>query len=160
MCWIHPKNRKAAVIIAIFLVLFVLLLLFLLKSCKNAENAPSEETTSTQKTLDFEPYSDKRIEIPGFQGISLTSGQLNQKVNFYNPQNNNCYFIISIYLSDDTKIFESDYIAPGETIEDIMLLQPLQKGLYKNCLLQYRCFSLSDKTELNGSMQTITINTQ
>lgn len=160
MCLTHRKKRKKAVIIAILLVLFVLLLLLLLKSCHNTENAPSEQTTPTQKTLDFEPYHDKRINIPGFSGIHLESGQLNQKVSFYNPSDNNCYFVISLYLSDDTCIYQSDYIEPGEQLTDITLSQSLEKGLYKNCRLCYRCFSLDNKTELNGSTQTIVINTR
>ncbi len=160
MCLTHRNKRKTAVIIAIFLVLFVLLLLLLLNSYQNTENTPSEETTPTQKTLDFEPYNEKRINIPGFSGIHLMPGQLNQTVGFYNPQDNNCYFVISLYLSDDTCIYQSDYIKPGEQLTDITLFQSLQKGIYKNCRLCYRCFSLSDKTELNGSTQNITISTK
>ena len=161
--WIHhSKSGKQRIIIvmAVIAVLLILLLLFI-KSCGNAPSSGnSSEPTQEQKTLDFVPAAEKRkINIPGFTGIYLTPGQLNQKVSFYNPDSNNCYFVMSLYLSDDTKIWESDYIAPGEKIEDITLLQSLDRGLYKNCVLCYRCFSLDDKTELNGSTQRIEINT-
>lgn len=162
--WIHHNHKRKRIIIAlVIMAVLLILLLLLLKSCGN--NPPlsddNTETKQTEKTLDFIPASEKgKINIPGYEGIYLTPGQLNQKVNFYNPDTNNCYFVISLCLSDDTLIWESDFIAPGEKITDITLLKELQRGLYNNCLLRYRCFSLSDKTELNGSTQTIKINTQ
>jgi len=161
--WIHhSKNGKRRIIISIAIIAVSLILLLLLFI--SGGNAPLSEDnpqpTQEQKTLDFVPATEKgKINIPGFTGIYLTPGQLNQKVNFYNPDGNNCYFVLSLYLSDDTMIWESDYIAPGETITDITLLEPLQKGLYQNCVLRYQCFSLSDKTELNGTTQRIEINT-
>lgn len=160
--WIpHSKRKRRIIITLVIVAVLLLLLLLLLKSC----NAPpssedSTQETQEQKTLDFIPATEKgKINIPGYTGIYLVPGQINQKVNFYNPDSNNCYFVMSLYLSDDTKIWESDYIAPGEKIEDITLLQSLDRGLYKNCVLCYRCFSLDDKTELNGSTQRIEINT-
>lgn len=162
--WIHHnKKQKKQIIIAIAILAVLLILLLLLKSCGTTPSTPTDSTqptTQPDKTLDFIPAVEKgSIVIPGFTGIYLVPGQLNQSVNFSNPEVNNCYFVLALYLSDETKIWESDYIAPGQTITDITLLQELQRGLYKNCILHYRCFSLDSKTELNGSTQRIEINT-
>ncbi len=159
--WIHHSKSGKQRIIIVMAVIAVLLILLFIKSCGNAPSSEDNpKPTQEQKTLDFIPATEKgQINIPGYTGIYLTPGQLNQKVSFYNPDSNNCYFVMSLYLSDDTLIWESDYIEPGETIEDITLLQSLDRGLYKNCVLCYRCFSLSDKTELNGTTQRIEINT-
>ena len=93
-------------------------------------------------------------------GIYLKANQTKQTVDFFNPAENQCYFIISLYLSDGTLIYKSDYIEPGEKITDIELLQTLKKGVYKNCTLNYDCFTLTNKSRLNGSTVKLEINSQ
>lgn len=150
----------------LLLIVVILVLLLLLKCCSNKANtlSPSEDTnqtTSADKTLDFIPAVDtlsNSITIPAVTGINLRSGQLQQKVDFYNPKENQCYFVISIYLSDDTLIYKSDFLAPTDTITEINLLQTLQKGTYKNCRMVYNCYTLDSKATLNSGDVKIEIN--
>lgn len=150
----------------LLLIVVMLILLLLLKCCSNKASTPSpsedtSQTTSTDKTLDFIPAVDapsNSITIPAVTGINLKSGQLQQKVDFYNPKENNCYFVISIYLSDDTLIYKSDFLAPTETITEINLLQTLQKGTYQNCRIVYNCYTLDSKATLNSGDVKIEIN--
>lgn len=150
----------------LLLIVVILVLLLLLKCCNNKSNTPppsgdTSQTTSTTKPLDFIPAVDaspNSITIPAVSGINLKSGQLHQKVDFYNPKENQCYFVISIYLSDDTLIYKSDYLAPAETITEITLLQTLQKGTYRNCRIVYNCYTLDNKATLNSGDVKIEIN--
>ncbi len=150
----------------LLLIIVIIVLLIILKCCGNkAGTSPPSDTsqpTSTDKYLDFEPAADNTansITIPGVTGLNLKAGQLQQKVDFSNPEKNNCYFVISIYLSDDTLIYKSDYLKPAETITEIMLLQTLQKGTYRNCRMVYNCYTLDDKTALNSGTVKIEIST-
>ena len=88
----------------------------------------------------------------------MKSGQLQQSVDFYNPEQNACYFVLSLYLSDDTLIFQSDFLAPGEHISEIMLNQALQRGVYGKCRLVYECFTLDNKCALNTGEVILEIN--
>lgn len=151
----------------LLLIVIILVLLLLFKCCSNkSSNTPppsgdTSQTTSTTKPLDFVPAEDtstNSITIPAVSGINLKSGQLQQKVDFYNPKENQCYFVISIYLSDDTLIYKSDYLAPAETITEITLLQTLQKGTYRNCRIVYNCYTLESKAPLNSGNVKIEIN--
>ncbi len=151
----------------LLLIVVILVLLLLLKCCSNKAStpSPSEDTSptpsSTDKTLDFIPAVDapsNSITIPAVTGINLKSGQLQQKVDFYNPKENQCYFVISIYLSDDTLIYKSDFLAPTETITEINLLQTLQKGTYQNCRIVYNCYTLDSKATLNSGDVKIEIS--
>lgn len=150
----------------LLLIAVILVLLLLLKCCNNKSNTPppsgdTSQTTSTTKPLDFVPAVDapqNSITIPAVSGLNLKSGQLQQKVDFYNPKENQCYFVISIYLSDDTLIYKSDYLAPAETITEITLLQTLQKGTYRNCRMVYNCYTLDSKATLNSGDVKIEIN--
>lgn len=149
--------------IIILSVLLVIAIIIILRSCNSIVPPNNEQSTETSSTLDFTPYSeykDKSISIPGVTGLNFKSGQLQQIVDFYNPENNSCYFVISLYLSDGTLIYQSDYLAPSEHINEINLTQKLQRGLYGNCRLLYNCYSLDSKAKLNSGEVKLEINSQ
>lgn len=154
------KMKKRWVVLTVSIIL-ILALLLCLRQCKNDMPASPRETEPS-KTLDFTPVEGKTedsISIPGTNGIYLKPNQLQQTVNFYNPEKNNCLFVISLYLSDDTLIFQSEYIRPGDQLKEITLRTELQQGIYKNCRLVYECFSMDGQTQYNGSQFSIDINT-
>lgn len=151
----------------LLLIIVILVLLLVLKCCGKTTTQPLDDTSKTtstteeNKTLDFVPAVDassSSITIPAVTGINLKSGQLQQTVDFYNPKENQCYFVISIFLSDDTLIYKSDYLAPAETLTEITLLQTLQKGTYRNCRIVYNCYTLDSKATLNSGNVKIEIN--
>lgn len=137
------------------------MLVCLFYSCHSHKTNPTADTTTTEsKSLDFQPYNNTEdtITIPGIDGLNLKAGQLQQQVDFCNPSQNKCYFQISLFLSDGTLIWKSDYIAPSEEISEIILVKALQRGLYKNCRLVYDCYSINDKSQLNSGAVKLEIN--
>ena len=149
-------DRKKYITIVVILV-FLIFLIFCL--CRSCEKSPSGNTSEPEKTLEFIPADERdsdNITIPGITGLNMKSNQLNQTVDFYNPDSNLCYFKISLYLSDDTLIYQSDYLKPSEHITEITL----RRGIYKNCRLVYQCYSLTDKIELNSGELKLEINAQ
>ena len=141
----------------------IVVVILSLRGCNGTtpnDNNNSSDTAS-DKVLDFTPAEEsKSIKIPAVTGVYMRAGELKQTVDFYNPKENNCYFVISLYLSDDTLIYKSDMIAPAEHIKEITLLQELKRGIYRNCRLVYNCYSLDNKTQLNGSNVVLEINAQ
>ena len=130
-----------------------------MRSCNNSV-PPNPEP---QPKLDFQEYTeykDKSIDIPCITGLNFKSGQLEQSVDFYNPDTNQCYFVISLYLSDNTLIYKSGYLEPSKHIKKINLTQELQRGLYKNCRLLYQCYTLDNKSQLNSGEAKLEINSQ
>lgn len=110
-----------------------------------------------------ETYTGKKntdtIDIPGYGSITLQADVKEQKVNFHNPEQNNCYFKMSLSLSDGTKLWESDLIEPGKGIYDITLNEPLKAGEYEDTVLKYECFSMDEaQTPLNGSEVRLVLN--
>lgn len=101
-------DRKKYITIVVILV-FLIILIFCL--CRSCEKSPSDTTSEPEKTLEFIPADERdsdNITIPGITGLNMKSKQLNQTVDFYNPNSNLCNFKISLYLSDDTLIYQSD----------------------------------------------------
>lgn len=158
----EKKKKKRCIIGIILLVVLVIILLLCLRSCHN-EPLPddTEPTTEETKSLDFVPAdsSQESITIPATTGLNMAAGQLKQSVDFYNPDENNCYFKISLYLSDDTQLYQSELIEPSEHILDITLNQELEKGIYQNCRLTYDCYTLDETmTPLNSGDVILEIN--
>lgn len=155
------EKKEKYIIALILLFVVVIMLVWLFYSCQSHKTNPTAATTTTEsKSLDFTPYNNTAdiITIPGIDGLNLKAGQLNQQVDFCNPSQNKCYFQISLFLSDGTLMWESDYIAPSEEISEITLFKELQRGLYKNCRLVYDCYSLNDKSQLNSGEVKLEIN--
>lgn len=99
------------------------------------------------------------IDIPGFDTMSLKAGETAQSVNLYNPEQNTCYFKMTISLPDGTTLWESDLIEPGKGLYEIELNQALEAGTYENAVLKYECFTLDEaQSPLNGAEVKFTIN--
>lgn len=155
------KKRKRCIIGIILLVILIIVILLCLRSCHNESPPDDTNTTEESKSLDFIPADESQntISIPAVSGINMVAGQLEQTVDFYNPDENNCYFRISLYLSDDTLLYQSELLKPSEHILNITLNQELEKGIYKNCRLAYDCYTLDESmTPLNSGDVILEIN--
>lgn len=123
------------------------------------EEAPdkAEVDDSTEDyTGDRATYTGKKntdtIDIPGFDVMNFKAGSTEQSVNLYNPEQNTCYFKMTILLNDGTTLWESKLIEPGKAIYEITLNQSLSAGEYEDCTLKYECFAMDEEqTPLNGS---------
>ena len=155
------EHKQIKRIVLVVLLAVVVVVILLLRSCGDSPVIPSTDTAPTKGTLNFTPAGEQQnntIKIPGMTGIVMQSGQLEQTVDFHNPKENACYFVLSLYLSDDTLIYQSDYLAPGERITEIVLNQTLQRGVYGKCRLVYQCFTLDNKYALNTGEVVLEIN--
>lgn len=97
-------------------------------------------------------------KIPGYGALEFQAGTTTQAVSFVNPEENTCYFALTLRLADGTVLYQSQLIPPGKGIYEITLNQPLEAGEYEGARLQYRCFSLEDgQTEYNGANLNLTL---
>lgn len=120
------------------------------------ENA--EDWTGEQDVYEGEKNTDT-IDIPGYGSITLKADSAEQSVNLYNPEQNTCYFRMTLLLSDGTQLWQSGLIEPGKGIYDITLEQTLAAGTYEDAVLKYECFAMDDaQTPLNGSEIKLTLN--
>lgn len=107
-------------------------------------------------TGDRDTYTGKKntdtIDIPGFDVMNIKADTAQQSVNLYNPEQNTCYFKMTILLNDGTTLWESKLVEPGKAIYEITLNQSLSAGEYEDCTLKYECFAMDEEqTPLNGS---------
>lgn len=116
--------------------------------------------TSPIKKQDDKGYTNvvenSDISIPGYESIDFKAGKKKQSSKFHNPENNSCYFVMTLIMDDET-LWKSDYIKPGESINKIKLSRSLEAGEY-SAKLKYECFTLNDKNPLNGADITLMIN--
>lgn len=87
---------------------------------------------------------DAGIKIPATTGLRLKAGQFNQKINLSNPEENDCVLIVSLYLADGTLVYKSQAMYPGDSITEAYIPCNFRKGVFKNALLVYRCYTNDD----------------
>lgn len=91
------------------------------------------------------------ITIPGFDRMTIKAGETVQEAALYNPENNECYFVLSLYMPDGAEIYHSSKLAPGETLDTIEMARPLEAGTYEGATLRYACYDFDDLKPLNGA---------
>ena len=112
------------------------------------------------------------IAIPGYASLTFKAGKKEQSVDFFNPEENTCYFRMSLVMKEEdaqeteseqstqeekeTVLWTSEYLEPGEHIKSISLDRELDKGDYP-AILKYECFALKDERQLNGSNVKLTL---
>lgn len=97
----------------------------------------------------YKPQSEvPMIKIPGITSLVFAPDTTSQKVNFYNPEENDCLFRMTLNV-DGKQYWQSGYCAPGKGYYDIELTEPLETGTYSAYLL-VECFK-EDGTRLNGA---------
>lgn len=151
------ENPKIKFLLAVLIALIVIggilcIILFKQQVDLNAyRNNTHQENNMVEKNSDS-------IAIPGYEGITLKADSLEQTVALKNPEQNACYFVITLSLEDGTVLWQSEEIAPGKTSKPMKLSQELKEGTYPNAVLRYACFKMDkEKTPLNGAETKLTL---
>lgn len=123
--------------------------------------APSGEVSETSQEFAFEedqmrasaaPGVTLGIEIPGYKQIVVSSDSITQSVELPNPERNNVYFRITMVLTETgEEIYQSDLLAPGQTLYQIDFHRKIEIGEYP-LTLRYETFTNDgDFTPQNGA---------
>lgn len=144
------KKKKKLVLITL-LIFFMAIIIFLTSHPKNNPLLPTDGNAVSwhgKQDLKQKTTQENKIAIPGFSSLVFNAGTLEQKVNFFNPEQNTCLFKMNLYVND-TLFWESGYVAPGNGYYDIELLDTLTAGEYNGSLL-LQCFK-EDGSKLNSA---------
>lgn len=141
-------NHKAIVPMVIAVVTLIIIIVFLCKGCSSDNTG-----LHTPQLPDIQLNGDngyvansgtQGVKLNAMTGVVFRSGTKTQSVNLSNDKENNCLVVASIYLADGTLLYESDYIHPEGIVTTIDISKELDAGLYRNALLVYRCYSISE----------------
>lgn len=152
----NMKKRNIIIfILACLLIAAIIYILLNLRSCSAPSNQ-SETITADREAIDYTgdrsttQLTDGKagIAISGFKSLVFHADQLNQKVNFNNPKNNNCFQVMTL-LVNNQNYWKSGYIAPGKGYYSIELTKPIPKGDY-TAILKVDCYR-NDFTPLNSA---------
>lgn len=149
------SNTALLLIVAVLLVANILLAYTLYNSRNNSETSgthggqAAETSGSTITPVDDESVSNNGISIPGYTVLKFTTGSLEQNIMLYNPDVNNCYFIVSIWIGGD-ELFRSLALYPGDEIRKVELSSALETGSYEGSIV-YECYAIDGGEKLNGA---------
>ncbi len=113
----------------------------------------AKQAIADDDSSDTENYT----AIPGFDFLYFRAGKLTQTARLYNPAQNHCYFQIRIILPNGQEIYNSDMLAPGESVKRITLNTSLAAGTYEGAVAQYNCYSLDELKSINGATVKFTL---
>jgi hypothetical protein len=149
------RKRIGIILIAVGVTALLCCGLFLLFGGKLLIN-PGQEIEPWQDP--FEQISvNESISIPGFESMAIPAGKTTVPATFYNPEENKCYFEISIVLSDTKEeIYKSKLIEPGNRLYQITLNRALARGDY-DAVIHYNAYTLTDQQDLNGANVPFTL---
>ena len=122
----------------------------ILTGCGDGKDSSITESAKQSASSDS-----SKIDIPGFESVTLKADETEQTTPFFNPENNVCLFRLTLSVEGED-IWTSDYISPGEKAESMMLSHELTAGEYQ-AKLKYDCFTIEDKSPLNGAEIDLTV---
>lgn len=119
---------------------------------QSVEEEPAEpEFEEEQQANSTADMNQESISIPGFEKWTVEAGQKTVTASFYNPEDNPCYFKLTVRLDDTGEvIYQSKYLKPGQRLYEVDLERPLSKGTYA-ATLTYETYSISDNSPMNGA---------
>ena len=113
---------------------------------------PEYQFEEDQSITSAEKTQTDKITIPGFDSMTIKAGETKATTHLYNPEDNNCYFEISIILKNsESEIYKSKLIKPGQNLYEIELDRAMSKGTY-DAVLHYNTYTTDGNyTPLNGA---------
>ena len=165
----NNEKKKMIVIVALALVVIALavLLIFALTKSPGSSDTNPQDTNSDfiidpnagdGVTITEGPKKADSIKIPGYPSITIAADTPNVRMALLNPEGNPCYFKFQIVLKDTgEKIYESQYVPAGKTINDVTLTHGLSAGEHP-ATIKITTIALDQKTPLNGAnVETVLI---
>lgn len=148
----EKHGRKLVLVLSCCLA--VLLVVAARMYTKDTSGIPRPENT-TSPIVEKNPDS---IAVPGYEILELKADRKKQTLCMPNPEQNRCYFQISLYLEDGTLLWQSELIEPGKASKPIVLTESLSKGAYPKAVLRYACYRMDENlTPLNGAEARVTL---
>lgn len=142
------RKRSGMILITVGVTAFLCILFFLIFGSElllNPNRGFEPQQTMVQKNIN------ESISIPGFEDMRIPAGKTSVPVYLYNPEDNKCYFEISIILSGtNDEIYKSKLVSPGGKLYQIELKRALEKGSY-DAVVHYNTYTLEDYTATNGA---------
>lgn len=144
-------KKKRIVLITLILLLLLIGICIYFKSAPDSPSLPFDDNASEwngNQDLNKPATDSPKIGIPGITSLVFNADTTEQNVNFYNPSENDCLFLMSLFV-DDKCYWESSYVEPGKGYYDISLSEVIPSGNY-SAYLQVQCFK-KDGTVLNSA---------
>lgn len=158
----NSKGRRFWCIAAI--VVSIIVVVLMLNRCGSTPTSSGDgdimPTIQFNSNDGYVSPSDSGVQIEAASGFIMDAGVTAQSVKFNNSKSNDCAFIVTLYLADGTEIYKSDYLYPGDSINEIELKRTLKAGLYKDALMVYQLYSIESHKPINRCEFPIEIQTK
>ncbi len=126
------KRNYLFIVMAIILAGLLILLLYRTISGNLTDSRMKPDPASEAWEPDDTSDSTSQIKIPGYETIVFHADETQQEITLYNPAENSCFFCFTLFIGEEeTPIYESALVEPGNAIRKITLNRPLSAGDYQ-----------------------------
>jgi hypothetical protein len=120
-----------------------------------ADAAPEVESIAASasppvRIIEPPPDTSDTIAIPGFKKLTA-EGQTLKAGAITNPEQNACYFVVTLIMPGGAELYRSTYLAPGQSLGDVEMLVPLAAKSYEDVTARYSCYTMDELQPLNGA---------
>ena len=158
------KKKLPVIVLSVLLVIALVVIAVLVAQ----RSAPAEDNTPTVigggepiPEAQNVPKDVGNTHLPAYGSLSFKAGTKEQETVLQNPGENSCLIRISLILSDDTTIYQSELVKPGYYTRPITLIAPMERGIYRDVTMKYECFTDDEaQTPLNGATTKLDITVQ
>ena len=155
----QKKYRVLVVILLLVIVALLGIILWQYFAQSSAGTLTEDPNAVNIREPDAQKGGTGNIAVPGFEKMTIRTGTTSQDIWIYNPEKNNCYFVVSIILPDGKTVYKSGFIAPGKAIYKAEFTQQIRAGIYENTVLQYDFYTL-DGTAAGGTKAYFTLEVE
>lgn len=155
----QKKYRVLVVILLLVIAALLGIILWQYFAQSSAGTLTEDPNAVNTREPDAQKGGTGNIAVPGFEKMTIRAGTTSQDIWIYNPEKNNCYFVVSIILPDGKTVYKSGFIAPGKAIYKAEFTQQIRAGIYENTVLQYDFYTL-DGTAAGGTKAYFTLEVE
>lgn len=102
-------------------------------------------------------YKQSYITLQGMSEVKFKAGTKIQEFEFLNVESNKCTMDIVFTMPDGEVLFEAHDIKPSFGLKEVTLNRTLEAGTYEDCNIEVECFSIGNKSRINGAIMNVTL---
>lgn len=136
------------------MVIIILLILFVPISRGTYKNTGVKFSDSDYP---FQSHERSYITLQGMSEVRFMAGEKTQEFKFLNVESNKCIMNVVFTMPNGEILFRADNIKPSFGLKQVVLNHTLEVGTYENCEIEIECFSVTNKSRINGAVMNVTL---
>lgn len=126
----HHLQKKLILLLLAVCVILLGAIMYLLATREEPTSPAAKEGWDTGIDAGSAGGVDNGILVPGYETVVMTAGTDLMPISIGNPKENLCFMKVTLLLGEDTVLYQSDLLPPGQGMDEVQISQILAAGTY------------------------------